>query len=510
MLSVARGGATNVVGVAANGLLQFLLVVVISRGMGTRGTGVFYQAIALFMILTAAAQFGSDVGVIRMLHWYRASGRSQDIRGMLSVALWTVVGMSTLLAAVTFVLAPQLAMVFMRGIPAESAVLHIRVLTPFLPLATTTLVMLAVTRAFGTMLPTVLVENVGKPAIRVVLVLIAVAGGASTVGATVWWALPVAIGAVVAFQMVAVMVRKRQPDLSWEPPTRSRRAVAVEFWRFSAPRGLAGILEVTLGWLDILLLGALRPAEEVGVYAAVSRTVVAALFVLRAMNKAFQPRISALLAQGRQAQAQILYQVTTWWLMAASLPIYITLALFPQYLLQVFGAEFSAGDTALAVLSLAMLINVSTGNVTAVLLMGGKSSWNLMNAFGALTINVTLNLILIPRLGLVGAAIAWGASIAAQNLAAVIQVRALLGLRPFGSGYPVVVIASATCFGFIGIAVHRLLGSSTRSFIIYTALSTGLYVVTLFRLREKVHLPLLREAFSLNRRPSRPAGVSTP
>ena len=118
--------------------------------------------------------------------------------------------------------------------------------------------------------------------------------------------------------------------------------------------------------------------------------------------------------------------------MAASLPIYITLALFPQYLLHVFGAQFSVGHTALAILSLAMLVNVSTGNVTAVLLMGGKSSWNLMNAFGALTINVILNLTLIPRFGMVGAAIAWGASIAAQNLAAVIQVRALLGLRPFG------------------------------------------------------------------------------
>lgn len=429
---------------------------------------------------------------------------------MLGVALWTVVGMSTLLAAVTFLMAPQLAMVFMRGIPAQSAILHIRILTPFLPLATTTLVMLAVTRAFGTMLPTVIVENVGKPAIRVLLVLIAVAGGASTMGVTVWWALPLAIGGVAAFQIVTVMIRRRQPDLSLGPPTRSRRDLAVEFWRFSAPRGLAGILEITLGWVDILLLGALRPAEEVGVYAAVSRTVVAALFVLRAMNKAFQPRISALLAQGRQEQAETLYQVATWWLMAASLPIYITLALFPSYLLQVFGPQFSIGNAALALLSLAMLINVSTGNVGAVLLMGGKSSWNLMNAFGALVLNVTLNLILIPRLGMVGAAIAWGVSIAAQNLAAVIQVRALLGLRPFGSGYPVVVVASATCFGLIGIAVHRLLGSSTRSFIIYAVLSTGLYVVTLFRLREKVHLPVLREAFSVGRRHSRRAGAGTP
>jgi O-antigen/teichoic acid export membrane protein len=509
MVSVARGGATNVAGVAANGLLQFLLVVVISRGMGPEGTGVFYQAIALFMILTAAAQFGSDAGVIRMLHLYRASGRSRDVGGMLSVALWTVLGLSTLLAALTFLLAPQLAAVFMRAVPAETAALHIRILTPFLPLATTTLVLLSVTRAFGSMVPTVLVENVGKPALRVVLVLTALAVGAGTVEATVWWALPIAIGAMVASQIVTVMTRRQELHQSGGPSTRPRRELATEFWRFSAPRGLAGILEITLGWLDILILGAFRSPEEVGVYAAVSRTVVAALFVLRATNKAFQPRISELLARDRRQDAQTLYQVATWWLMAASLPIYITLVLFARYLLQVFGAEFSVGHSALALLSLAMLVNVSTGNVNAVLLMGGKSSWNLMNAAGALTINIVLNVLLIPRLGMVGAAIAWGVSIVALNLAAVIQVRALLGLRPFGAGYPIVVVASAVCFGVTGVAAQRFIGSSTPGFIVYVVVSSALYLLILFRLREKVHLPILRQALSKRRHP-RPAGASAP
>jgi O-antigen/teichoic acid export membrane protein len=251
--------------------------------------------------------------------------------------------------------------------------------------------------------------------------------------------------------------------------------------------------------MDILILGAFRPAAEVGIYAAVSRTVVAALFILRATNKAFQPRISALLAQDRTKEAQRLFQVATWWLMAVSLPIYITLAIFPGFLLGVFGQAFERGQTALMILSLAMLFNVSTGNVNAVLVMGGKGVWNLLNASAGLALNVALNLILIPRIGIEGAAIAWAVSIVVPNLAAVLQVRSFLGLRPFGEGFIVVLLASGLCFGVLGIAVRAVMGPSTGGFLVFAVLSTALYGAALFRYRESVRLPLLWNALTGNR-----------
>jgi O-antigen/teichoic acid export membrane protein len=505
MVSVARGGAINVLGIGANGILQFLLVVVVSRGMGPGGAGVFYQAIALFMIVTAAAQFGSDAGVIRMLHVYGARGRESDRRRMLGIALGTVFAISGILALAMFLAAPVVADVFMRGVSSGTSIRLIRILAPFVPLATVTLVTLAATRAFGRMIPTVAVENVGKPTVRLLLVLVAVATGAGIVTVTLYWVVPVAVGFAVALYILTVMARRRGIRSEAETSPGIRRRLAREFWLFSAPRGAAGIVEITLGWLDILILGAFRPAAEVGVYAAVSRTVVAALFVLRATNKAFQPRISALLADGQREEAQTLYQVATWWLMAASLPIYITLALFPGFLLGIFGDGFQIGKTALLILSLAMLINVSTGNVNAVLVMGGKGLWNLLNSSAALTLNVLLNILLIPRIGLLGAAIAWAVSIVVPNMAAVLQVRWFLGLRPFGEGFATVTVASALCFGAVGLGVRALMGSSLGSFILFAVISAALYGLTLFRNRERIHLPLLRDALSATRRPARGA-----
>jgi O-antigen/teichoic acid export membrane protein len=495
MVGTARGGALNLIGAVTNAILQFVLVVVMTRGLGARGTGVFFGAIALFTILSTASQFGSDSGVIRTIPSLIVRGRRSEIGAVVSVALTPVLIAGTALAVATYALAPQLASLFMRDVPTEEAARLIRVLSPFLPLTTATLVLLAVSRGFGTMVPTVVVENFSKPALRLALVGLAIAIGAGVFGATVAWAIPIIIGLIVAGWVVRV--RLREHDHVRPTGGSGGEVSAGAFWRFSLPRGIAGILEVSLGWFDILLLGAFRSATEVGVYAAVSRTAVMALFALRATSMAIAPRLSALLSQGRRSQAQTLYQVMTWWLILLAWPIYITLAVFSPFLLGVFGTAFTAGSTALTILSVAMLVNMATGNVNAVLLMAGKSTWNLANASVVLALNVGLNLLLIPPYGIEGAAIAWAISIVVLNLAAAAEVKLLLGLEPFGRGYGLATGAASGCFGVPGVVVSVALGQSVASFSLYLVVSLASYAIVLYKGRRVLHLDVLREAVDI-------------
>jgi hypothetical protein len=107
-----------------------------------------------------------------------------------------------------------------------------------------------------------------------------------------------------------------------------------------------------------------------------------------------------------------------------------------------------------------MLVNLGTGNVTVVLLMGGKSTWNVANTLVALIINIGLNVVLLPRIGIMGAAIAWAASIFVDNVAAVIEVWWTLGLAPFGPGYFPAVAAAGGGFAAAGLAARLLLGQT--------------------------------------------------
>ena len=97
----------------------------------------------------------------------------------------------------------------------------------------------------------------------------------------------------------------------------------------------------------------------------------------------------------------------------------------------------------LAILSLAMLLASATGPVDWVLLMGGKSGWNLLNTALALAVNIALNLVLIPRIGITGAAIAWAASIIVNSVVPLLEAWLLLGMHPFNLGGLLTATASA-------------------------------------------------------------------
>jgi O-antigen/teichoic acid export membrane protein len=299
---------------------------------------------------------------------------------------------------------------------------------------------------------------------------------------------------------LVVLVRRAQPEPGVEARPRGPIAVlARDFWRFTVFRGVSAVFDVAVLWLDVLLVGALGSARQAGIYAAASRLLAVGAFALQAVFLVIGPQISALLAQRSRERALEIYQTSTAWLTAIAFPVYLTMFVFAPLLLRIFGADFTAGATALRILALAGLVNMATGTVTVVLLMGGKSSWNLANNAAALAVNVGLNVLLIPRLGIDGAAIAWAASILVQNLAPLVQVWAALKLHPFGRGYPVAALGAAVCFGGIGGVLVAAFGASAATFTAFALVATGAYAVLLYAVRDVLALGELRAAIRVRR-----------
>ena len=188
--------------------------------------------------------------------------------------------------------------------------------------------------------------------------------------------------------------------------------------------------------------------------------------------------------------------------MLASWPMYLVFAIFPAVVLGIFGSRYTAGAAALAVLSLAMLVNLGTGNVTVVLLMGGKSSWGAINTGAALIVNIGLNLLLIPHIGILGAAIAWGASIVVDNVAAMVELRWVLGLAVFGPGYGLVVAVTVGCFGIVGILARTLLGQTLPALAVTLAVGGAAFAAVLYKARTPLQLAGMAAALRTRAVPS--------
>jgi O-antigen/teichoic acid export membrane protein len=499
--TLARGGALNLFGLLVSGPMQIALTIVVARGVGVGGTGAFFEAVALFTILSNVGELGADTGLVKMLPHYRALDRNRDLPAVVRTALWPPILFCLGLAAVVWLSTPQLAAVMAHGQRAAEVELYLRTFTPFIPLGAITTVVLAGTRGMGTMVPFVWIQNIVLPTLRPVLVEATIALGLGTVAVALGWAAPLAVAFIAGFALLWRMIlRARAKDPVSNRPTQ-RRAIASEFWRFAGPRALAAVFGITITWLDVLLVGAfMHSTRQAGIYAAASRLSVLGASALSAVGMAIAPQVSQLATLGRMRDAESVFQTGTWWLMALTWPGYITLAIFAPFLLRVYGHGFVAGQTALAILCAAQLFNLGTGNVTIVLLMAGKSSWNLINSAAALAANIGINIYLIPRLGITGAAIAWAAAIVINNLAAVLEVNYLMKIRPFGAGYWVVAISSTICFGLTGLIIRKIVGANAAGFLLFAVFSTLPYVVVLWRARGMLRFSAFRGAISRRRR----------
>ena len=434
--AIASGGALNLGGAVASAILNFAIVTIITRGFGAKGAGTFFVALALFSLLSNTLELGADTGLVRTVAAFVALRRQRDLPGVIAVSVVPVLIAGLVAGVAIYVLAEPFARVFSSRPPGPVADL-VRVFAFFLPFAAAYTVVVAATRGFGTMLPSFLIDRTAKPALQVLVVSLVVWAGWDASSLAIAWAGPIAAGFVVG--MLALITLQRRAIRQARPPLeapRSRWRLAVEFWRFTAPRGLAGMFQIAMVWIATLLIGALRSTGEAGIYTAATRYLLVGTFATVALSQVFGPKISELTALQDHDAAQAVYQGTTAWYVVLTWPLYLTLAIFAPFLVSIFGREFLPGADPLLILALTMLVATACGPVDVVLLMAGKSSWNLGNTVIALVINVGLSLLLIPRLGITGAAIAWAASILTNNLLPLAQSWRYLHLHPVGRGFP--------------------------------------------------------------------------
>jgi O-antigen/teichoic acid export membrane protein len=112
-----------------------------------------------------------------------------------------------------------------------------------------------------------------------------------------------------------------------------------------------------------------------------------------------------------------------------ALPIFLIFALFARPVVTlVFGAAYAGAAAPLAILASGQLVNATAGPVAALLSMTGHERDVGAVFTMAAIINVLLNIFLIPRFGINGAAAATAVSLAFWNIALFVRVRSRLGI----------------------------------------------------------------------------------
>jgi O-antigen/teichoic acid export membrane protein len=276
-------------------------------------------------------------------------------------------------------------------------------------------------------------------------------------------------------------------------------ATARGFWRFTGPRALATLAQITIQRIDIVLVAIFLGPAEAAIYTAATRFLVAGQFANAAVNQSAQPRFAELFAVDDRRGANVIYRATTAWLIVLTWPLYLLAVIYGPEVLSIFGHSYRAGHPVMIILGLTMLVATACGQVDMVLISTGRSSWSLANGLGALVINVGLDLLLIPRYGITGAAIGWAAAIIVTNLTPLAQLAIWVRLHPFGHGTFIAAGLAVLSFAVVPLLARAAFGGGAAASVSAIAAGCLIQAAGLWWFRDSLRLAALPGVSRLTR-----------
>jgi O-antigen/teichoic acid export membrane protein len=468
-LTILSGTGQNIVGLAVFVLATLGTNVLISRVLGASALGIVTLASQFAFVAGAATRFGMDMAAVRRVAIDVGKGEPGRVRAVMTraVAIAGVVSLAVGLAV--FFGAGAIARAF--GSPeARNAFRAAALALPFIALCQ---VYLGGTRGLKVMRHTLSIYWVGQPIAWMGLMAagwaISKSTGMSTLAYAVSWILATAAAAWVWQRETSAF-----PSLPADP------GEARELIRYGAPRAPAALLSQLLFWTDYFVLSRYVSSAELGVYAAAVRVAQALVLFLIAVNYMFSPFVADLHSRGERDRLDGLYKALTRWTLAGTLPLLLLLIIVPGPVLLIFGSKFDTGVTPLRILLIGQIVNVAVGSVGFILIMVGRTGWDLAVYALSFALDLVLAFLLAPHLGAKGAATAQAVTLVVSNGARLYLVWRFVHIQPFNRHYARLAIpAAATALVMLG--AHAILRHSAWPVDLVVTGLAGLvvYAVTL-------------------------------
>lgn len=413
-----RGGSLLLIGLVFELGISFLVKVILARYLGRVDFGIVSIGMTLMTIVATVVLVGLHTGVGRYLP---RTDSPRERNGIIISALQIIVPLSLAATALLVYFSGPLAEALLKDRTLRWVIIAFAIGVPF-----NTAVRFAVGTIQGskTVLPKIYLQNIGLPGVRLLLL-----GGAVLLGLELIGVVAATVGAYVFVSIYGLWFIIR--ILSTIRTTGYKRYHR-NLLSFSFPLLITSAMLLIFSEIDTLMLGYFDLPGAVGYYKAVYPLAMLLLVVLRAFRFLFMPQISELHADGNIDQMAESYAAVTRWTFIATMPVFIFLLSFPEQIISgLFGPEYAGGKLALIVLCLGFVTHTAVGPNGTTLTSIGRTRTIMYDNIAVATINVALNLLLIPRYSILGAAVATAIAYVSINLMYSIQLNRALDILPF-------------------------------------------------------------------------------
>ena len=390
----------------AGAAILFLSQVAIARWMGGHEFGLYVYAWTWVLVLGGLATLGFNVAMIRLVPEYRTTGRLDDLRGLLRGGRWLVFASATLAAA----LAAGAILAWGARLPAGQLAPILIVLLA-VPAYALTDAQDGICRGSARILSAIFAPYILRPLLVLLGIAALLACGASMAATS---AAIAAVGATwIAWAAQTFVVRRQvvRPIASGPRRYEPRKWLAT-----SLPLLAICACELALQNTDVIVIANALSPTEAGIYFAAAKTMGLIMFVYYAVGSAMANRFAAASAQSDDTALRAHVREAVRWTFWPTLAMGLVMLAAGHPLLALFGSQFVDGYPVMCVLILAFLARAAIGPVDFLLNMtGGQADCARALTIAAL-LNLVLNLVLVPRFGIMGAATAVSLSLIAGTV----------------------------------------------------------------------------------------------
>ena len=408
-LLLEKGGIA--LSVKAGGMItQYLFVFVVARMLGPTALGSFTLSFTVLQLLAILGLLGLDNLLTRKVAAAKAADRPEDIKSAFLTSIKITAISAVLLSFFLFIAAEYLAnTVFHKPQLATHLKVMCFALAPFVFIN----IHAAAFRGMKNMIGFTLYKAI-IPLFNVAFIFIGYYS-ALNISPT--------LGYMISCMLVMILY-----VIAWNKYSRLKTVEVIETTSMkemaqeSLPMMITGSIFFILNWIDNLVIGIFRTELEVGLYDTAFKIASASAIILMAINAIQGPTFAEYHSRNDLSKLRESIFSSTKMLFYATLPFTILIIIFPEWILSFFGKEFEQASTALIILSIGNFFSSITGSVGILLQMTGhQKPYNTIILFAAFT-SIILNIILVPRIGITGAAIASAAAKIIQNFAGSLYV----------------------------------------------------------------------------------------
>ncbi len=393
---LAKGVVVAIIGQLVEKGVGFLYNLLLPILIGISNFGIYTIAISLTHIATIISFGGLTKGIVKKGSDFHNEGNLGKLYSLIKFSIIFSVTIASIFILFSFSFPAEISKTFFKS---SHYGWIIKLLFLSIPFTLTTGILLSFTVSLKIIRYSILVKNILEPLLKLSLFILFFALGFRLTGAVISFSSTMVICSIIAL-FIYLKTKNKLPKVGYE------KINIKKILSFSLPLILIPSLFYNiLMWINTLIIGIFDTNYKVGLFALGYKISLIFLIFINGFIVPFEPRISDFIHNNEFEELKKFHHLIVRWIFLLGSPAMFFLTFFSKETLLCINIKFLPAWIFLSILSSGAIFTFIGSPALSIVIMSGKSTWQLLNTIFLVISNMLISIALIYYFKAIGIAI---------------------------------------------------------------------------------------------------------